>query len=398
MPLPNRLPTANFRRRRIRSAPQMLFELFRREQERVMDFQSLSLEYPAVEVKNLRKKFQKRVRGIKGNKKDQKTINAVDGISFNVRRGEVFGLLGPNSSGKTTTLKCIATLSKPDEGEISFYDLNVLEKPFLARRIMGFVAQSAGLDKILTGREHLEFFADLAHLDKKKKKRNIEQAIEILQLEDFIDRQASVYSGGVIRRLDLAICLLHEPAILILDEPTVGLDVESRTVIWEVLKTIRDRGAAILLTSHYLEEVDILSDRVAIMDSGIILAQGTPISLKNALGGDRITVRLNEFTELGDAEHACEVMRRRGLVKESIINRLRNNCLELVVDAENATVANEIIQALADAGYDKLFSFAQAKPSLDDVYLAATGKTLSDADATARETRDAKTLRKESMV
>ena len=192
--------------------------------------------------------------------------------------------------------------------------------------------------------------------------------------------------------------MLHRPAILILDEPTVGLDIESRTVIWEVLRTLRNRGASIILTSHYLEEVDILSDRVAIMDSGIILAEGTPTSLKNALGGDRITIRLSEFTDLGNAEVACEALRRRGLVKDCIINRLRYNCLELVVDSKNPAIGTEITQALADTGFDRLFSFAQAKPSLDDVYLAATGKSLTDVDASARESRDPKALRKESMV
>lgn len=370
------------------------------QKDRVMDLTVLGEEFPAVEVVGLRKAFKRRLKGKaqKSRRKEHQIIQAVDGVSFTAKRGEIFSLLGPNSSGKTTTLRCLATMAEPDEGSISYYGLDALAEPYTARSMIGFVAQSAGLDKVLTGREHLDLFADLAHLDRATKKRNVEALIDVLALDDFIDRQAGVYSGGVIRRLDLAIGLLHQPPILILDEPTVGLDIESRRVIWDVLRTLREQGATILLTSHYLEEVDVLSDRVAIMDKGVIIANGTPRELKDALGGDRVSVRLQEFTRLDEAELACHTLRRKGLAQEALINRLQNNSVELVVDSDDARVGGEIVKALSGIGFDRLFSFSQSKPSLDDVYLAATGKSLTDADAVAKDARDIKSMQKETMA
>lgn len=326
------------------------------------------------------------------------TITAVDGISFSVGRGEIFGLLGPNSSGKTTTLRCLTTLCAPDSGSIQFYGRNIFLDTRLARSMLGFVAQSAGVDKVLTGREHLELFAGLAHLPRSERDDVIEELVEVLALGDFIDRLTSVYSGGVIRRLDLAICLLHRPPILVLDEPTVGLDIESRAVIWRVLQQLRDGGASIILTSHYLEEVDLLSDRLAIMEKGVVLAEGTPTQLKDALGGDRITVRLAEFARFEDAQRAADEVMLKGLAKEARVNRVRANAIDLVVDPERATVGAEIIAALAELGFARPFSFAQAKPSLDDVYLAATGRSIADADMAAKEKRDKRSMQKEFMV
>lgn len=375
----------------------MLFERFLKK-ETVINVDELSKEHPAVRVTNLRKSFEKKVKGKGKRKKESHTITALDGVSFTVERGQVLGLLGPNSSGKTTTLRCMATMCDPDEGSIEFYGLDVLANPNIGRNMLGFVAQSAGLDKVLTGREHLELFADLSHLDRATKRRNIDALIQVLDLEEFIDRQASVYSGGVVRRLDMAIALLHQPPILILDEPTVGLDVESRQVIWDVLKHSRDQGGAIILTSHYLEEVDVLSDRVVILDKGLMLAEGTPTELKNSLGGDRITLRLQEFTTMEEADMACITLQERGLVQSALINTRRNNSVELIVDASNARIGGQIVQALSEIGFDKLFSFSQSKPSLDDVYLAATGSTISDADASARAQRSDKVMRQESMA
>lgn len=374
----------------------MVFDFLFREKA-TLDLESLAESYPAIEVKNLRKTYQKRVKG-PSKKKESLTITAVDDLSFSVPRGKILGLLGPNSSGKTTTLRCMSTLQDPDSGSISFYGQNIVEKPTLAREMIGFVAQSAGLDKVLTGREHLDLFADLAHLDKATKRANIDTVIELLSLEDFIDRQAGVYSGGVIRRLDMAVALLNQPPILILDEPTVGLDIETRRVIWDVLQMWKHQGGSIILSSHYLEEVDVLADFVCILEKGVMLAQGTPTDLKNSLGGDRITIRLDEFTDFERAEAACATLRKRGLAQEAIINRIRNNAIELVVDADNASVGAEIVHALSEIGFERLFSFAQSKPSLDDVYLAATGKSLIDEDSSAKAVRTEKAMRKESMA
>lgn len=393
---------ASFRRRQRNVAtPRMLFGLFgdRRLSREILDLKELSIMHPAVEVSDLQKTFKRRVKRMgRRTRPEDQLIRALDGVSFTVSRGQVLGLLGPNSSGKTTTLRCLATLCAPDSGKVNFYGRDALSDPRFAREMMGFVAQGDGLDKVLTGREHLELFGGLAHVSGKDRRNAIEELVDILDLGSFIDRQASVYSGGVKRRLDLAICLLHRPPILILDEPTVGLDIESRTVIWRVLKQLRDAGATIILTSHYLEEVDILSDRVAIMDRGIVLAQDTPTALKDKLGGDRVSVRLEEFTSLADAQRAVDELRRLGLAREALVNQLRSNSVELVVDPGRSSIGSEIVAALKIIGHEKLFSFAQSKPSLDDVYLAATGRSIADADAAAKQVRDPKTMRKESMA
>lgn len=374
----------------------MLFErLFRHEPE-YMDLEELSKEHPAVQVSNLTKTFQRKTK--RGRMKTVTTITAINGISFSVGRGEIFGLLGPNSSGKTTTLRCLTTLCAPDSGTIRFYGRNIFDDTRLARSMLGFVAQSAGVDKVLTGREHLELFAGLAHLPRSERDDAIDELVDVLALGDFIDRLTSVYSGGVIRRLDLAICLLHRPPILVLDEPTVGLDIESRAVIWRVLQQLRDGGASIILTSHYLEEVDLLSDRLAIMEKGVVLAEGTPTQLKDALGGDRITIRLAEFARFEDAQRVADEVKMQGLAREARVNRVRANAIDLVVDPERATVGAEIVAALADLGFERPFSFAQSKPSLDDVYLAATGRSIADADMAAKEKRDKRSMQKEFMV
>lgn len=385
------------RQSRSRNTTTMLFNFFYNRAEDI-DIDKLAEEHPAVRVQDLRKSFKKRVKGKSGKKKENKIITALDGVSFSAERGEVLGLLGPNSSGKTTTMRCISTMTDPDSGTAELFGIDVQKDPYLAREMIGFVAQSAGLDKVLTGREHLELFADLAHLDRATKRRNIDAFIQILGLTDFIDRQTGVYSGGVIRRLDMAIALLHQPPILILDEPTVGLDIESRMVIWDVLRHHRAQGGTLLLTSHYLEEVDVLSDKVVIMDKGVVIAEGTPTELKNSLGGDRISIRLQEFTNMEEAELACATLQKRSLAQEAIINRVRNNTIELVVDPTNARVGGEIVSTLSEIGFEKLFSFSQSKPSLDDVYLAATGQSMSDADQQAKEQRTEKTMRQESMA
>lgn len=375
----------------------MLFDfLFQKQPE--VDIIARSSHYPAVRVSNLRKSFNKRVKGPGQTKKENRTITALDGLSFTAERGQILALLGPNSSGKTTTLRCMSTMCEPDQGTVEFYGIDVWQNQYLAREMIGYVAQSAGLDKVLTGREHLDLFASLAHVSRKEKPQLIENLIDVLGLGEFIDRQASVYSGGVIRRLDMAIALLHQPPIMILDEPTVGLDIESRQVIWRVLKHLRSEGGTIVLTSHYLEEVDVLADRVVIMDKGVMLADGSPTELKNSLGGDRISIRLKEFTDPDEAEMACIKLQQKGLAREALINRVKNNQIELVVDSNNARIGGEIVEALSQIGFERLFSFSQSKPSLDDVYLAATGRSIADADMAAKQTRSEKSMRQESMT
>jgi ABC-2 type transport system ATP-binding protein len=213
-------------------------------------------------------------------------------------------------------------------------------------------------------------------------------------MEEWIDRRCGSYSGGMRRRLDLATGLLHSPAILVLDEPTVGLDIESRTAIWQVLRQLRDQGVTILLSSHYLEEVDALADRLAIIEAGRVIAEGAPSDLKRAIGGDRITLRVREFSDAAEASRVAAVLRSCEGVRQVVINQAQGYSLNLVVDHDQ--VAERLRLQLHEADLP-VFAMAQSRPSLDDVYLQATGRTLMDAELAVAGLRDPKAERKQSM-
>ncbi|MEN9254642.1 MAG: ABC transporter ATP-binding protein, partial [Gloeomargarita sp. SZTDM-1c_bins_89] len=303
------------------------------------------------------------------------------GVSFDVAAGELFGLLGPNGAGKTTLIRCLCTLSRPDQGEIYVAGLSVLDHPRQVRQKLGYVAQELALDKVLTGRELLQLHADIYHLPPAVARQRIETVIELLGLQDWVDRRTGGYSGGMKKRLDLAMALLHQPEVLVLDEPTVGLDIESRTVVWDFLRTLRRQGTTVFLTSHYLEEVDALADRVAILDRGQLIACDTPVALKAALGGERVTLRVREFTPRDEAELARQALQQLTFVRQVIINPAQGNSLNLVIQPtpDGLSVIREKITALGLP----IFSLMQSQPSLDDVYLAATGRTLQDAELAA---------------
>jgi ABC-2 type transport system ATP-binding protein len=323
------------------------------------------------------------------------TVPAVKDVSFQVERGQIFGLLGPNGAGKTTTIRCLCTLAKPDSGSIDISGISVLEQPREARKRIGYVAQEVALDKILTGRELLELQAALYHIPKVEARQRIEVLLEVLDLHSYADKKTGTYSGGLKRRIDLAAGLLHQPEVLVLDEPTVGLDIESRVVVWDFLRQLRASGTTILLTSHYLEEVDALADRVGIIDRGLVIAEGTPSELKNQLGGDRIVLRIREFTPLSEAERAQQMLSELPFVQEAIVNATAANSLNLVVTPDR-DVLMSIQQSLQSAGLP-IFGISQSRPSLDDVYLAATGKTLLDAELAAASSRDLKAEQKQRM-
>ena len=323
------------------------------------------------------------------------TVEAVKDISFQVEPGEIFGLLGPNGAGKTTTIRCLCTLTKPDAGKVEVSGISVIAQPRAARRRLGYVAQEVALDKVLTGRELLQLQAALYHLPGNLAKKRIEEVIEILGLGEWADKKTGTYSGGLRRRIDLAAGLLHQPDVLVLDEPTVGLDIESRVVVWDLLRKLREAGTTVLITSHYLEEIDVLADRVAIIDKGVVIAEGTPSQLKDKVGGDRITLRIREFSPIEEAERARDMLQALSFVQEVIINSAQGNSLNLVVKPQSDALLS-IQQSLKDAGLPT-FGIAQARPSLDDVYLAATGRTLMDAELAAAGSRDPKAEKKQSM-
>jgi ABC-2 type transport system ATP-binding protein len=328
-------------------------------------------------------------------RKSYGSVEAVREVSFQVEPGEIFGLLGPNGAGKTTTLRCLCTLATPDAGIVNVSGISVLDHPKLARQKLGYVAQEVALDKVLTGRELLELQAALYHLPKQQAIARIHQMIALLGLEEWADQRSGTYSGGIRKRLDLAAGLLHQPDVLVLDEPTVGLDIESRRIVWDFLRQLRQDGTTILITSHYLEEVDALADRVAIIDNGTVIAAGTPSELKDKLGGDRITLRIREFTPPEDVDTARAALQPLPCVKDIIVNAVQGNALNLIVTPQSDALMT-VQQALKAAGLP-MFGISQSRPSLDDVYLAATGKTLMDAELAAAGSRDLKAERKQNM-
>ncbi|MBW4654775.1 MAG: ATP-binding cassette domain-containing protein [Kaiparowitsia implicata GSE-PSE-MK54-09C] len=336
---------------------------------------------PAVLIENLKKRYG--------------TVEAVKDVSLQIEPGEIFGLLGPNGAGKTTTLRCLCTLSTPDAGRLEVSGISVLDQPRQVRQKLGYVAQEAAPDKVLTGRELLQLQTALYHLPRDYAKARLNQIIELLGLSEWADRRSGTYSGGIRKRLDLASGLLHQPDLLVLDEPTVGLDIESRSAIWQFLRQLKADGTTVLLTSHYLEEVDALADRVAIIDQGRVIAAGTPSDLKDKVGGDRITLRLREFTAPEEAEQAKTMLQALPFVQDIIINEVQGNSLNLVVDTQSDALLT-IQQQLKESGLP-LFGVSQSRPSLDDVYLAATGITLLDADIAAAASRDPKKEKKQAM-
>ena len=210
----------------------------------------------------------------------------------------------------------------------------------------------------------------------------------------WIDRRCGTYSGGMRRRLDLAAGLLHRPRLLVLDEPTVGLDIESRTAIWQLLRQLVDDGTSVLLSSHYLEEVEALADRMAIIDAGRVIAEGTPDGLKQRLGGDRVTLRVREFSDATEASQLSALLQPLEGVQQVVVNRSQGFSLNLVVSGP--PVVEQLRQCLAAEGYP-VFALAQSRPSLDDVYLQATGRTLMDAELAVAGQRDVKQERRQSM-
>ena len=332
---------------------------------------------------------------IKNLSKSYANVHALKKLSININQGILFGVLGPNGAGKTTLLKILSTLIAPDNGEVFIDKIDLIKKPREIRKLIGYVAQEIALDKILTGRELLDFQADLYHMDKLKKFERIKFLIEQLDMNDWIDKKCGTYSGGMKRRIDLASGLLHTPKVLILDEPTVGLDIESRNIIWELLESLKNDGMTIILSSHYLDEIDKLADDVVIIDGGKVIDQGTPFNLKSKLGGERISLKVREFSNLKESEKVKEILLKIEGITQVVVNKSQGYSLNFVADKEKDFLSKLKVE-LAFSKFE-IFSLTQSQPSLDDVYLQATGKTLQDAEILMAGKRDLKKESKQSM-
>jgi ABC-2 type transport system ATP-binding protein len=300
-------------------------------------------------------------------------VRALDGLSFSVEEGTVFGLLGPNGAGKSTTVRILTTLSRPDSGAARVAGLDVLADPRRVRRVIGLVGQRSGVDREATVRENLRLQGRVHGLRGRALERRIDELLESLGLPGVDGRLARTLSEGQQRRLDIATGLVNRPRVLFLDEPTTGLDPELRAGLWRVIANLAaEEGVTVLLTTHYLEEADRLASRLAIVDRGQIVAQGTPQELKAELRGDAVQVELADGDRDGAAGLAIE--RLPGVSELALDGR---NVRARVDDGARAVPA--VLAALEAAGV-QVGSVTLARPSLDDVYLRHTGRAFADAN------------------
>ncbi|MBC2878251.1 ATP-binding cassette domain-containing protein [Streptomyces sp. TYQ1024] len=306
-------------------------------------------------------------------------VTALDGLDLTVRAGTVFGLLGPNGAGKSTTVKILTTLARPDAGTASVAGHDVLRRPERVRRAIGVVAQRSGADPTATGRENLLLQGRLYGLRGAALAARADELLARFALTDAAGRPARTYSGGMLRRLDVAIGLVHRPEVLFLDEPTTGLDPEARTAMWdEIGRLAGDEGLSILLTTHYLDEADRLAERIAIVDRGRVVTTGTPDGLKGELRGDAVHVELRDPVDPAAGPSLAAALGASAGVRETVLDGRR---LSARAD-DGAAAVPAVLAALAGAGVP-VASVTVARPSLDDVYLRHAGRRFADADANA---------------
>jgi ABC-2 type transport system ATP-binding protein len=307
-------------------------------------------------------------------------VRALDGLSFEVEEGTVFGLVGPNGAGKSTTVKILTTLSRPDEGLPLVAGLNVLDRPDDVRRAIGVVAQKSGLDPAATGRENARLQGHVYGHRGRDLEERIGELFRQFGLAEAGDRLVRTYSGGTQRRLDIALALVHRPRVLFMDEPTTGLDPEVRAHLWrEISRLAREEGLTVLLTTHYMEEADALAARLAIVDRGRVVAQGSPDALKGELHGDTVRVELSETQLNGEIPEALG--RVAGIDDLMVDGRL------LHARADNgARAVPAVLQALESKGIP-VAAVTVARPSLEDVYLRYAGRSFDEADVEQEENR-----------
>jgi ABC-2 type transport system ATP-binding protein len=304
---------------------------------------------------------------VEGLVRDFKTLRAVDGIDLHVDGGEIYGFLGPNGAGKSTTVLMLTTLLPPSAGSARVAGFDVVHDGPKVRAAIGAALQEAALDPLLTGRDHLRLQATLQGISRAERPARTTELLERVGLSDAADRKVKGYSGGMKRRLDLALALVHRPRIIFLDEPTTGLDIQSRTALWnEVARLAREDGVTIFLTTQYLEEADVLAGRVGIIDHGKIVAEGTPAELKGEIGRPSV-----HATPLRDEETArvTEVLGRFG---EPVLGAVRDIAVRL---RDGASGLADVVRAL-DQEALVVANLELKQPTLDDVFLAKTGRSL----------------------
>jgi len=307
-----------------------------------------------------------------GLRKRYKAVQALDGVSFAVRAGEVFGLLGPNGAGKSTTVRVLTTLTRPDEGRAFVAGHDVLRHPNRARNSFGYVAQDSGVDREATGRENLMLQGRIYGLGGAGLRARVDEVLELVGIADAADRVVRGYSGGMRRRLDIALGLVHRPSVLFLDEPTTGLDPEARAAMWvEVQRLAQQERLTILLTTHYLEEADRLANRLAIVSRGQIVVGGSPDELKRGLRGEAVTVELED----GRVAEAADVVGTFAGASETVVD----GHLVRTRVPNGAQAIPGLLSALESRGIG-VASVTTARPSLDDVYLHYTGRDFAAED------------------
>jgi ABC-2 type transport system ATP-binding protein len=292
---------------------------------------------------------------------------ALDGIDLAVRRGTVMGLLGPNGAGKTTTVRILATLLRADGGRAEVGGYDVRREPRKVRRRIGLTGQNAAVDEILTARQNLRMFGRLYHLDHERSRRRAEELLERFSLGESADKQVKTFSGGMRRRLDLAASMILAPEVLFLDEPTTGLDPRGRSEVWDAVRQLTAAGTTVLLTTHYLDEADQLSDRIAVIDHGRKLTEDTPAGLKRAVGGDRIEVVLDDAADLPVAAKAVARV-TRGVGPQTDEEQLRVHAPV----RDGVAALTEVARALQEAGAS-VADIGLRRPTLDEVFLRLTG-------------------------